>query len=105
MTGEGRQKKPWTLRRAFRWAGIIMLAATVLMALFGAYGLKTTVPVKMFFFYWTIFFVLLWCTIALATFDALLTIVRFRKEHKKLRESIGRQLRGESDTNSQANLN
>ena len=93
------------MRRVFRWVGIINLAIVVIMALYGAYGLKTSVSVRVFFIYWSVFFLLLMSAIVLAMFDALATMAKFKKEHEKLRESFKNHLMENSDTDSRAKLN
>jgi len=93
------------MRRVFRWVGIINLAIVVIMALYGVYGLKTTISARTFFVYWSIFFLLLLGAIVLAMVDALATMARFKKEHEKLRNSIGSHFQQNGDTNSRAKLN
>ena len=100
MSGRTRNKRPWTPRRVFRWIGIVVLMIALFMALIGAYVLKSTISVRFFFVYWTIFFLLLLSAIVLAMFDALATIVKFRKEHTELRKAIRNELHGNRSVNS-----
>ena len=93
------------MRRVFRWVGIINLIIVIIMAIYGAYGLKTTVSVKIFFVYWSVFFLLLMSAIVLAMLDALTTMAQFRKEHERLRESIRSHLMENTDTDSQTKQN
>ncbi len=51
------------------------------------YGLDTRSSLRLFFVYWTVFFALLLGAIALAVLDALVTMVKFRKEHMELRKT------------------
>ena len=105
MSGEKWKIRQWTLRRVFRWVGITNLAIVVIMALYGVYGLKTTISARMFFVYWSVFFLLLMGAIVLAMFDALATMAKFKKEHENLRDSIRSHLQENSDSDSRAKLN
>jgi heme A synthase len=105
MSGEKNKWRQLTMRRVFRWVGIINLVVLILMALFGAYGLKTSVSVRTFFVYWSIFFILLMAAIALAMFDALATIAKFKKDHEKLRAAIRSHAQESGDLDSRAKLN
>ncbi len=84
------KKRPWTPRRVFRWVGAAAIGIALLMALFGAYGLGSKVSIRVFYIYWSVFFFFLMCAIALATLDALATVVWFSKEHMELHETAGR---------------
>jgi hypothetical protein len=92
MSGDARGKGRWTLRFVLRSAGIAALAIVIPMALLGAYVFDLADSARSFFIYWTIFFILLLSAIAIAVVDTLLTIVRFRKEHMKLRKAFRRGL-------------
>jgi hypothetical protein len=105
MSGGKEVWRRWTMRRIFRWIGIIDLIIVVVMAAYGAYGLKTDVSPKTFFLYWSVFFILLMAAIVLAMFDALATMARFKKEHEKLRGVIRDQLRDAADLDSKAKQN
>lgn len=105
MSGEKWNIRQWSMRRVFRWVGIIMLAIVVLMAVFGAYGLRNTVSMRVFVIYWTVFFILMMTVIVLAMFDALATMAKFKKEHEKLRKAIRTLLQEDDDYNSSAKLN
>ena len=87
MSDDGDRKRGWTPRRVFRWVGVVALAIALFMAVLGAYGLDTRSSLRLFFVYWTVFFALLLGAIALAVFDALVTMVKFRKEHMELRKA------------------
>lgn len=69
------------------------------MAIFGAYGLGTGVAPKTFYVYWTVFFFFLMGAIALAILDALVTMVKFRKEQKNLTKMAGQAARDGRGTN------
>jgi amino acid transporter len=93
------------MRRVLRWVGIGNLAVVVVMALFGAYGIRTTVSPKVFLIYWSVFFILLMGALVLAMFDALTTMVSFKKEHERLREAVTKQLREAGNLDSQPKRN
>jgi hypothetical protein len=97
MTGIRRGEGRWTTRFVVRLVGLALLAVVVIMALLGAYVLDFSASARSFFIYWSVFFVLLMSVIAVALFDTVATIVRFRKEHAKLRSAFRRELRGENN--------
>ena len=86
--GKGR----WTHRRVLRTVGIVTLVIVIIMALVGAYAFDFTASPRSFFIYWSIFFTLLLGVIGVAVIDAIATIIRFRKEHMKLRNMFRREL-------------
>jgi amino acid transporter len=81
------------VRRVLRTAGTITLVISLFMALFGAYGIDYTASAKLFFIYWTIFFVMLMSAVGIAVVDILMTIFKFRKEHADLRREFGSRTR------------
>ncbi len=91
------QRRRRTARRVVRRVGSIAIGTALLMALFGAYKVGSEVSTKVFYVYWTIFFVFLMSAIALAMFDALLTMVKFRKERGKLQKTAIQELAGKED--------
>ena len=91
------QRRRRTARRVVRRVGSITIGTALLMALFGAYKVGSEVSTKVFYVYWTIFFVFLMSAIALAMFDALLTMVKFRKERGKLQKTARQELAGKED--------
>jgi hypothetical protein len=102
MTDNRMDERPWTPRRIVRWIGAVALAVALLMALYGARAVDSRVSPRFFFIYWTVFFVVLMTPVALATLDALATLLRFTTEHKKLLKSFSRQVRGETNSDSQS---
>ena len=100
MTGKRLDWRSWTPRRIVRWVGAFTVAGALLMALYGAYAVDSGASPRFFFIYWTVFFALLLIAVALATFDALITLLRFTSEHKKLLKLFHREVRGETDTDS-----
>jgi hypothetical protein len=80
-------KKPgWTPRRVVRWTGTIAIALASIMAIYGAYGFDVDVAPKVLYIYWSIFFFFLMAAVALAMFDALITMAKFKKAHSDLRQ-------------------
>jgi hypothetical protein len=100
MMSDAAGKRRWTPRLVLRWCGMIALVIALLMALFGAYGFDPRVSPKLFFVYWTVFFILLVGAILVAVLDALATIIKFRQEHMKLRKRIRNELHTNEDTGS-----
>jgi hypothetical protein len=100
MIGDPWGKSRWTPRGILRTTGIAALVIVILMALIGGHALDFTGSPRSFFIYWTVFFILLLSAIALAVLDAIATIVRFRKEHTKLRNTFRRELREGKDAQS-----
>jgi Kef-type K+ transport system membrane component KefB len=94
-TAEQRRRR--TPRRVLRRVGSIAIGTALLMALFGAYKVGSEVSPKVFYVYWTIFFVFLMSAIALAMLDALLTMIKFRKEREKLKRTAIQELAGKKD--------
>ncbi len=94
------KKRRWTPRRVLRWVGAGAIGICLLMAFFGVYGLGPKVSLEVFYAYWSAFFFFLMCAIALATIDALATILRFRKEHNELRRAFRRTPSDDSDVGS-----
>ncbi|MFQ5551971.1 MAG: hypothetical protein ACE5FJ_12125 [Gemmatimonadales bacterium] len=88
------KRRGWTPRRVLRWVGTAAIGIAFLMALFGAYRVGSKVSTRVFYVYWTVFFFFLMSAIALAMFDALVTIARFRKEHKELQKTARHTLTG-----------
>ena len=95
--GEAGERSRWTPRRVVRSAGIAAILISALMTLFGAYGPPRDFSPKAFWVYWTIFFIFLMGAIGLAMVDAMITIVKFRKEHSDLREMAADAMRGGRD--------
>jgi protein-S-isoprenylcysteine O-methyltransferase Ste14 len=60
------------------------------MALFGAYSINFKSSARLFFFYWSVFFVMLISAVTCAVLDAFTTMIRFRKEHRKLHRAFRR---------------
>lgn len=87
--GEADGRSRWTPRRVVRSAGIVAILISALMTLFGAYGPPADFSPKAFWVYWTIFFFFLMGAIGLAMVDAMITIVKFRKEHRDLWKLAG----------------
>jgi len=85
VNSETAKNRGWTVRRALRTLGTITLVISLFMALFGAYGIDYTAFARVFFIYWTMFFVMLMSAVGIAVLDVLMTIVKFRKEHAELR--------------------
>ena len=83
--GEAKKRPRWTPRRVARWTGAVAIVAALFMAVFGVYGLPNDISPKALWLYWTFFFFFLMCALGLATIDAMITIVTFRKEHADLR--------------------
>ena len=100
MIGDPWGKGRWTPRGILRTAGTAALVIVIFMALMGGHVLDFTGSPRTFLIYWTVFFVLLLSVIALAILDATATIVRFRKEHTKLRNMFRRELRKGKDARS-----
>ena len=84
--GEAREKSRWTPRRVVRWTGAVAIVTALFLAVFGAYGLPRDLAPDALWVYWTIFFLFLMGAIGLAMIDAMITIVKFRKEQVDLRE-------------------
>lgn len=99
MIGDANKSPRWTPRRLLRLVGIAAIALSLLMAVFGAYGLGTKVSARVFYIYWTVFFFFLMSAIALAVIDALVTMVKFRREHRDLKRKIGGAMRNDSGVN------
>lgn len=95
--GEAGERSRWTPRRVVRSAGVVAILISALMTLFGTYGPPADFSPKAFWVYWTIFFLFLLGALGLAMVDAMITIVKFRKEHKDLREMAGDTMRGGRD--------
>ncbi|GAB4353517.1 MAG: hypothetical protein Kow0099_37770 [Candidatus Abyssubacteria bacterium] len=89
--GDTRGPRRWTMRFTLRVFGVVTLAVVVVMALCGAYVIDFDDAQGEFVTYWTVFFFLLLGVIVLAMLDAALTMVRFRKEHERLRREFGRK--------------
>jgi len=97
MIGDPWGKGRWTSRAILRTAGATALAIAILMALLGGHVLDFTESPRSFLIYWGVFFILLLSVIVLAMLDAIATIVRFRKEHTKLRDAFRHGLHGGKD--------
>lgn len=89
-----RGKSRWTARFLLRSAGIVALLVVIVMALLGAYVFDFANSARTFFVYWSIFFFFLLGVIAVAMFDAIITMAKFRKEHSRLREAFRREFGG-----------
>jgi hypothetical protein len=98
--GEAGKKPRWTPRRVVRWTGAVAITTALLLALFGAYGPPRDYSVDAFWAYWTIFIFFLMGAIGLAMIDAMITIMKFRKEHADLR-TMGREAMTENQKRNQ----
>lgn len=85
-----------------RSAGILALLIVIVMALLGAYVVDFRDSATAFFVYWSVFFAFLLGVVAVAIFDALITMAKFRKEHTKLREAFRREFGGEKKSETRS---
>ena len=93
MDNEIPKDRGWTVRRVLRTVGAITIVISLVMALYGAYGIDYTASARLFLIYWTIFVVMLMSAVSIAILDILMTIVKFRKEHADLRREFGSRSR------------
>jgi hypothetical protein len=98
MDTEGK-KSGWTPRRVVRWAGTATIVTALFMAVIGAYGFGEDVTPRFLYIYWTIFFLFLMGAVCLAMIDAMITIAKFKKEHRDLRELARKAIRDGIDAN------
>ena len=93
MVDDAKKSRGWTPRRIVRSIGTISIVTSLVMALIGAYGLGASVSAKVFYIYWSVFFLFLFAAVMMATIDALVTMVKFRKEREDLKKMAGSAMR------------